>query len=97
MIPVLVVALLPTPVRYDEHRHVEGADRTVEGAQVVEQADLPGDRLQQRENLAAFGEEVVVGIDQQVSGASQRVGCVGHDKCSVKMGGSVPWACRGSA
>ncbi|MNP48071.1 hypothetical protein D3C76_1421630 [compost metagenome] len=86
MIPVLVVALFPAPVRYDEHRQVKCADRTVEGAQVVEQPDLPGDRLKQREDLAAFRQKIVVGIDQQVGGSSQGVGRVGHDGCSSEMG-----------
>ena len=79
VIPGFVVALFPATVRYDDHLDVEGADGAVEAAQVIEQADLVGDGFEQGEDLAAFGQEIVVGIDQQVSGPVKRVGCVGLD------------------
>ncbi|MNH88730.1 hypothetical protein D3C73_412440 [compost metagenome] len=82
VIPVFVVAVFPATVRYDDHRNVEGADSAIQRAQVIEQADLVGNGLEQGKDLAAFGQEIVVGIDQQVGSSIKRVGCVGHDEFS---------------
>lgn len=48
-------------------------------AQVVEQADLLGDRFDQGEDLAVFRQEIVVRIDQQVGGPVEWVKGVRHD------------------
>ncbi|MNF76921.1 hypothetical protein D3C84_590470 [compost metagenome] len=79
MVPAFVVTVFPAMVRYDDDRNVEGANRAVERAQVVEQADLLGDRLDQGKDLAAFREEIVVGIDQQIGGPVERIKGVRHD------------------
>ncbi|MNR38154.1 hypothetical protein D3C85_1562320 [compost metagenome] len=75
MIPTLVVTLFPAAVRYDDHRNVEGADGAVECAQVVEQADLRGDGFDKRIDFTAFGEEIVVRIDQQIGGSAEGIEC----------------------
>jgi len=71
MIPVLIVARLPTAVRDDHHLDARRADGAVQPAQVVEQPDLIGDRLDARIDLAALGQEIVVGVDEKQGGISK--------------------------
>ncbi|MDT4851157.1 hypothetical protein FQZ97_853290 [compost metagenome] len=86
VVPVLVVARFPAPMRHDEHRNATGADGTIQRTQVVEQADFGSDGLYEGIDPAAFREEVVVGIDQQVGGSVDGVGRVRHGLCLVSGG-----------
>jgi len=87
-------------VRHDRDLDARGTDGAMEPAQIVEQPDLVGDRLDERIDLAALGQEVVVGIDDEerclLSGVSildhrpfslarHVAGCTGFDDRTVLM------------
>src|SRR5262245_2178272 len=65
MLPARVVAPLPAMVRDDEDLNASLADGANDGPQVRDQADLLRDRLEPRPQLAAFGKEVVIRVDEQ--------------------------------
>ena len=68
LVPPLVVAGFPASVRNNEHLDKGLSDGPQNGAQIVEQVNVAGDLFHHRPELAAFGQKVVVGIDQKQSG-----------------------------
>jgi hypothetical protein len=78
MIPTLIVAGLPAAVRDDYDLNAGRAYGAVQPAKVVEQADLIGDRLDTRIDLAALGQEIVLGIDEEQGVSLARVSGLGH-------------------
>src|SRR5262249_11586179 len=78
MIPILVVAGLPAPVWDDHHLDASDADRAIQPTQIVEEPDFVGDRLDAWKNLAAVGQEIVVGIDEKQGGSLAWISGLGH-------------------
>src|SRR6202020_696872 len=65
VIPAFIIAGLPTAMGNEEDFDAGRAGAGDNRAQVIEQSNLIGDALHHRPDLAAFRQEVVVGIDQQ--------------------------------
>jgi len=63
---------------HDEDRHARRPDGGVERPQIIEQADLGGDLRHARPRLAGFGQEIVVGVEQQVGGMIAWIRGRGH-------------------
>ena len=51
-------------MRHDEDLNAGIADRCGDGSQIVDQADFVGDAFDQRPELAARGQEIIIGIDE---------------------------------
>ena len=64
MVPVFIVAGLPAAMRHDEDLDPGLANRGGDGSQIVEQSDFLGDAFDQRPELAALGQEIIIGIDE---------------------------------
>jgi hypothetical protein len=60
-------------MRNDEHANAGVPGYAVNGAKIVEQPDLFGHILDHRPDLPTFGQEVIVGVDEQQTG---RIGFV---------------------
>src|SRR4029450_9633892 len=68
MLPAPIVSGLPAMMRHDEDLDVLLSDGRDDGLQVVDQTDLLRDLLDPGPQFTAFGEEVVIGIDEQQAG-----------------------------
>src|SRR5262249_45944024 len=79
MVPVIIVAWFPAPMRHDEHLDARGSHRAPDGTQIVEKMDALGDLLDSRPQLAALRQEVVVGIDEKERGLRAIIGWRDHD------------------
>src|ERR1700687_3817634 len=66
--PTVVFPWLRSAVGYKEDAETAFPAGAHEGAQVLQEADLFGDRLGACEELPTFTEKVVIGIDQQHCG-----------------------------
>ena len=94
MVPIGIVARFPASVRRDGHLDAGALHRSVDRFQIVDQTDFLGDGLDAGPDLAAFGEEVVIGIDEEIGGAiegdrrSSRV----SDQCWAERPGADPTA-----
>jgi hypothetical protein len=65
MIPVFVIARLPSAMGNEEDLDTGRSRRRKDGAQMVEQTDFIRDILYHRPELSAFREEVIVWINQK--------------------------------
>jgi hypothetical protein len=88
MVPAFIVAGLPAMVRYDEYPDAGLADRGGDGPQIVEQPDLPGDVFDQRPELAPFGQEIIIGIDEEQGRPFLRIAVMGHFASPSEMRGA---------
>src|ERR1700704_6551369 len=76
--PTVVLAWLRSAVGYKEDAETDFPGGAHDGAQVLQEADLFGDRLGAWEELPTFTEKVVIGIDQQHCGRFRIIGRCGH-------------------
>lgn len=78
MIPVFILAGLPAMMRYDEDLNTGLANRGGDSSQIVEQPDFVGDASNQRPELAAIGQEIIIGIDEEQNCPVLRIVIVHH-------------------
>ena len=77
-------------MRYDEYPDAGRADRCRDGSQVVEQPDFPGDTFDQRPELAAFGQKIIIGIDEEQCRPLLRIVVICHVASPFYRRGGVP-------
>src|SRR3977135_550243 len=76
--PTVVLAWLRSAVGYKEDAETDFPGGAHDGAQVLQEADLFGDRLGAGEELPSLTEKVVIGIDQQHCGRFRIIDQSGH-------------------
>src|SRR5690349_11015259 len=78
MIPILVIARSPSPMRHVQYLHAHAARGGDNRAHMVQQANVFGNLFDHWKNLAAVRKKVVVRIDQQQSCALSAIRKIGH-------------------
>jgi hypothetical protein len=76
--PILIITGLPPTVWNDNNLHAGAANGSVDGAKIVNEPDLLRDFLDARPDLAAFGKEVVLGINKQERSGFLAIAWLGH-------------------
>jgi len=69
MIPAFVIARLPSAMRNDEDPDAGGSRTRHDRTEMFEKADFVRNFFHHRPDLSAVREEIIVGVDQQQSGA----------------------------